>query len=300
MKTLQIKDHNHWLDLRRKFIGASEIAALFFDSPYQTPLELYLIKSGKIESKNIDSERVEWGKKLEAPIAEKAASDLNVTLSDDNLYYMSTQCKKMGCTPDRLILDEDKKVVGVMEIKNVAVDQYMRWEDKNPPLYYEMQVQHQMECTDVKWGCNVFLVGGNKLVIKTYSRNQELIDEMIRKINAFWEDVEKQEMPKVCSDDFKLLDSIYQLKPESFIDMSESEDFNEACKSLNEVNLSIRELGRMHKDLKSQIANFSKGNSIVKGDGFTVYNQEISRKECKIKASVYRKMTLKIDKVMEI
>ncbi|MCB1614397.1 MAG: YqaJ viral recombinase family protein, partial [Pseudomonadales bacterium] len=36
-----------WLDVRRRGIGASEAAAACGISPYQSPLELWLIKTGR-------------------------------------------------------------------------------------------------------------------------------------------------------------------------------------------------------------------------------------------------------------
>lgn len=63
-----------WLEVRRKGIGSSDCAAACGLNPYMSMLELWMIKTGRIQQ-NIEDESeghapLYWGKRLEPLVAE--------------------------------------------------------------------------------------------------------------------------------------------------------------------------------------------------------------------------------------
>ena len=71
-KTMSRED---WLDVRKQGIGASDAAAAVGVSPYQSPLELWLVKTGrdgdmpKVDP-NDESSPMYWGNVLEPIVAQ--------------------------------------------------------------------------------------------------------------------------------------------------------------------------------------------------------------------------------------
>ena len=77
-------NREEWLAGRHTGIGASEAAAVLGLSRYKSPLEVYLEKIGELGPQD-DSERMYWGRKLEAIIAQEYGirTGLKVNLNED-------------------------------------------------------------------------------------------------------------------------------------------------------------------------------------------------------------------------
>lgn len=169
-----------WLADRAKDLTSTELAALFDASPYATKFELHHIKAGTMEAKPfVETDRVKWGKRLEAAIAAGIAEDLGLLVIPFKCYIRIPELR-MGSSFDFKIVgitefhfgDESvrdmfrKHGPGLMEIKNVDGMQFRRnWEGDGDgieaPAHIEFQVQHQMEVADIGWSLLAPLVGGN-------------------------------------------------------------------------------------------------------------------------------------------
>ena len=68
----------HWLEERRKHIGASDAAAAIGASPWTSQLALYLEKTGEVEPDDLsDNEAVRWGSLLEPAIRDRVGELLS-------------------------------------------------------------------------------------------------------------------------------------------------------------------------------------------------------------------------------
>lgn len=136
-----------WLEVRRKGIGSSDCAAACGLNPYMSMLELWMIKTGRIQQ-NIEDESqghapLYWGKRLEPLVAE--------------YYSMHTQYKVRRVNavlqhpdPDKhfMLANLDYSVVGdadvqILECKTAGEYGAKLWRD-GVPLYVLCQVQHQL------------------------------------------------------------------------------------------------------------------------------------------------------------
>ena len=75
MKTPILSDE-HWHSMRKQNVGGSDIATLFDVSPYKTKFTLWHEKAGNVTEDNEGNSRTDWGKRLEAGIAEGVAADM--------------------------------------------------------------------------------------------------------------------------------------------------------------------------------------------------------------------------------
>lgn len=186
---------------RASVVGASEVAALFGESPYLTHFELWHRKSGTIATPDFnhvgedgtpEDERIYWGVRLEAAIIEAAKERFGYT--DREQVKHLTNGKGLGGHPDRRVICP-KRGPGVLEIK--TVDWLIRkgWGDE-PPMHYLLQSQAYQGLDGVQWGDVLVLVGGNKLERFCYDFRPKVYAEIERRVEAFWQSVEAGPAPK--------------------------------------------------------------------------------------------------------
>jgi putative phage-type endonuclease len=180
-----------WLAKRTLGIGGSDAAAILGLSPWRTPMDVWLEKTGRVEPDNEINEDREFllalGTEMEAGIARlytrKTGRELEIIPPGAVLIHPKHHVL-LG-TPDRLVLGESRGV----EIKMENSFQHKFGEVGEPgaiPELYEIQCRHYMAITDRDvWDLPV-LKGGAKLNIHTLDRDRELEDMLIEQLLDWW------------------------------------------------------------------------------------------------------------------
>ena len=186
-----------WLAKRSYGIGASESAAILGVSPFMSPYALWAKKCGLVEDSD-ETELQRWGNVLEPVICEEYSAQTGRRIIDHGRYAVrqSQTCPVMCCTLDREVHATDKDGPGCMDAKNVGAYRLDEWRD-GTPIYYQVQLQHQMEVTGWKWGSLAALIGGNTFRWMDIERNEAFIDMLRRKCVEFWRLVETRTPPPV-------------------------------------------------------------------------------------------------------
>lgn len=184
-------------ELRARHVGASEVAALFGASPYMTAFELWHIKRGALPAPGLDdSDRVFWGQVLEPAVAQGAAALRGWRVRRVHRYSPHPRIAGMGASLDYEIVAHERGA-GCLEIKNVDRLVYRdTWEDGEPPLHIELQLQHQLACTGRSWGAIAALIGGNDLKVFERERRPKTIERIEAAIALFWASIEAGREPK--------------------------------------------------------------------------------------------------------
>jgi putative phage-type endonuclease len=182
-----------WLEARRQGIGGSDAPVVLGLSPWKSPLALWAEKTGLAEPEDIsEKEYVEWGHILEEPIARKYVQLTGRTLIDHGRHYIFRNWPLrdyMICTIDREIMPApDKPGPGILSIKTVAAFKSGEWEEE-PPLMYQVQIQHEICVTNHEWGSFAVLIGGQKFGWCDAERNQRFCSYLIEKEEEFWDGV---------------------------------------------------------------------------------------------------------------
>lgn len=187
---------SQWLQQRTTGIGASEAAIVLGLSRWKSPYTLWAEKSGLLATDNAESERQRWGLILEPVIASEYTEQTGRELIDHGRYDLrrSTTCAVMTCTLDREIVAIDERGPGCLEIKTTSAYGADEWSD-DPPLAYQVQVQHQMAVTGWRWGSMAVLIGGQEFRWCDVPRNDEFIELLTRKCVEFWRLVESKTPP---------------------------------------------------------------------------------------------------------
>jgi putative phage-type endonuclease len=198
-ETIEIVDQQQWLAQRMRDITSTEVSALYGLSPYLTEFELFHQKrEGKVVRIEAN-ERMTWGTRLEATIAQGAAEDHGWEIEHLNVYMRDPEIC-MGSSFDFKIVSSVNGP-GLLEIKNVDGLQYARnWVDDGEgnieaPQHIELQLQHQLEVADLEWGAIVALVGGNELKVIYRKRDRAIGQDLRNRIGVFWKRIESNLPP---------------------------------------------------------------------------------------------------------
>jgi len=185
-----------WHKARSKAIGSTESSALFGISPYTTKFELWHRKHDGVIVEIEDNDRMKWGRRLEAPIAEGIAEDLDIKVEPFKEYLTHPDEPHMGSSFDYRIVG-GAQGDGLMEIKNVDGLVYRKtWTEDEAPKHIEAQVQHEMEVAGLDYCMIVALVGGNDPKVIWRNRDRDMGAKIRRTIGRFWKTIEANKPPK--------------------------------------------------------------------------------------------------------
>ena len=187
-----------WLAQRTTGIGASESAALFGLSRWDSELSLWTKKRGIVGLDAGESERLEIGLAIEPTIAALYQRRTERTLWSPPTPWTIARHPRlpfMTASVDRWIIEAPGRAGrGVLEMKNVDTFMADEWED-GPPLSYTIQFQHQLAVTGFAWGSVAGLIGGNRFRSFDLERDDAFIAELEAKCGDFWGRVQGGHMP---------------------------------------------------------------------------------------------------------
>lgn len=248
-----------WLEVRRQGIGSSDCAAACGLNPYMSMLELWMIKTGRIQQ-NIkeDSEGhapLYWGKQLEPLVAE--------------YYSMHTQHKVRRVNavlqhrdPDKhfMLANLDYSVVGsdevqILECKTAGEYGAKLWRD-GVPLYVLCQVQHQLAVTGKQAAHICVLLCGHETKIFKVTRSESVIQHIVNAERYFWECVEKDTPPEADASESaaKALQLLYpEHVPLSTTDLSEDTQANQQFEQLLQTRNQIEKYQEQFDLLKHHL-----------------------------------------------
>lgn len=273
---IPVHSEAEWHEIRQRHVGASEVAALFGVQPdYMHGLYgLWSIKSGLITPPTVDNDRVKWGNRLEASIAQGCADDQGWDIRKGG-YFEDDLCPGLGASLDYVIISEveGKKGPGVLEIKNVDyLVHQSKWSDGRPPLHIILQLQQQLAATGYQWGVICELVGGNTLLLYYYDAHQKLIQKIRQKINAFWQSLHEKKQPPIDDSPLngEILKTIYSPSSRELIDFSSDNELPGLCQSYIKLSEEIKERTKERNQIKNSIMDKMGNNQCAITSGFQI------------------------------
>lgn len=216
-------DEQHWHALRFQNIGASESAALFGESPWLTRWQLWHQKKGNLDGYE-DNDSMMAGRYFEPAIAEYAKAKWGIQLQKVHRYITSDETPGMGASLDYQMVGTGSHIP--TEIKySIYGDgwEYEGDEITEAPLYYLIQVQHQLACMpSAPYGQLIgFLRNGIKRMV--IERRPTIIDAIRKEIDGFWSSIRDDKEPEI--DYLKDAAAVSKLSLNvNFVDLDLSED----------------------------------------------------------------------------
>ncbi|HNC04485.1 MAG TPA: YqaJ viral recombinase family protein, partial [Agitococcus sp.] len=183
---------SEWLAVRKQGIGGSDAAAAVGLNPYQSQLELWMIKTGRFTEDNGDTPDVNnhssvipdidskmyWGQVLEPIVAQHYTKVTGRKVRKVNAILQHADSDKSW-----MLANIDYRVVGsdevqLLECKTAGEYGAKLWKD-GVPEYVQCQVQHQLAVTGLQAADVCVLICGQQLKIYRIERDEELIAKLI-------------------------------------------------------------------------------------------------------------------------
>jgi putative phage-type endonuclease len=166
-------------------------------SPYMSPLELWLIKTGRDANlPKLDpgdtTEPVYWGTLLEPIVAASYTKQTGNRVRRVNAVLQHPTVPFMLANVDREVVGN--RDVQLLECKTAGEFGARLWRD-GVPEYVQLQVQHQLAVTGKSSADVAVLICGQKLEVHRIDRDDGLIVRLIELEAAFWRHVETDSLP---------------------------------------------------------------------------------------------------------
>ena len=243
-----------WLKERNKGIGGSEAAAILGMNKYSTPLDVWLLKTGRNERQDLSgNESVEWGSRLESDVARKFAQNHpELIVKKKNALLTSKEYPWMLGSIDRVIKEKDTGRKGILEVKTTDKALSDDWA-KSVPDYYIPQPTHYLAVTGYEFFWVAVLIGGNRYKEYYFERDEDDIKILIERESMFWNDfVLTDIMPQVTGSkvDTDALTEMYPDPSSEYLgildqDIPEIEEFEKVKAQKNTLLERERELGNL-------------------------------------------------------
>ena len=252
-------DYKEWLQVRKQGIGSSDAATACGLNPYMSMLELWLIKTGRVQQ-NLEEESngvapLYWGKQLEPLVAEFYSMHTNHKVRRVNAVLQHPDPDKsfMLANLDYAVVGSDE--VQILECKTAGEHGARLWRD-GVPLYVLCQVQHQLAVTGKQAAHVCVLLCGHETKIFKVTRSESVIEHIIKAERYFWECVEKDIPPSVDASE-SAAKAILQLYPAhiplTVEDLSQNENANLMFDKLIKMKEEIQHKQERFDQLKHQI-----------------------------------------------
>jgi putative phage-type endonuclease len=251
------KDKTHWLELRSRVIGATEISALFGLSPYMTEFELWYAKKRQDLGEFEIGERGMWGSFLEPRIAAGLAHMNGWKVRKIHQYAYAAK-ERLGASFDYEIVDGKK--TRPLEIKNVAGHIFRdQWEETESgitaPMHIELQLQHELLLAARSEATLGILVDGNTAKTTNRSANKSVQEMILDMASRFWWSIDNDKPPKpdFTRDASFIIDAMRDVKPGTVIDLEDAPKAAELGRAYLEAGARERLAAKEKEGLKAQL-----------------------------------------------
>lgn len=256
-------DNDRWLECRMHgplgdipyTVGGSDVAAIFGVSPWTTPLELWLVKKGRIKPpEKSNTNQLQMGHLLE-PIAaywyEQKSG--NAVTEDTNLYQHADHPYALANFDRRFTRASDGEP-GILECKSCTYHKAGDWAEDAIPLYYELQLRFYLAVADVDIGAFSAVWGNNPdndLAMPEIVRDKAKEDMIFEKLEEWNWSLENDKPPTMQDVKPKLaLESLARIYGSSQKSLPTVEFSGKYEKSLRKIAMLQGELTTRNAEIK--------------------------------------------------
>lgn len=246
-----------WLAVRKNGIGSSDAAASVGLNPYQSQLELWMVKTGREAAlpqidPNDDSSPMFWGSLLETFVAAHYTKKSGNRVRKINAVLQHPENPWMLANLDREVIGAAD--VQILECKTAGINGAKLWRE-GVPEYVQLQVQHQLAVTGKATADVAVLVCGNEFRTYRIERDDALITRLIELEEKFWHYVETDTPPPADGSDSAAmaLQALYQQDNSQVLDLSDDVEMCSAFSDLLAVRASLSEQEKLEAKLKQSI-----------------------------------------------
>lgn len=243
-------------------IGGSDMPVILGLSSYKTPYQLYLEKTGQIESGDDMTDHQYWGHKLEGIIRDEFSQRNKVVVKTlDTVFHPINNF--LFANVDGFVPEWN----AVVEVKCSSGFMAHQWgEDGSDaiPLPYLVQVAHYCHVLNANNAYIAVLIGGNEYKEFIYKRDVFLEERLTEKAIKFWECVKNKTPPEPINQlDLNLMYPKHD--PGKCVIINN--DISEQLSLLRNIRLKIKMLSQEESSHRFNIMKFMNSNEALM-DGF--------------------------------
>jgi len=189
-----------WLERRRRYINASEMAIVVGEAQWGSLAALYAEKKG-LRPISDETPIMKRGRRLEGAVFDILAEERPDWEIQRAKVHVVDPEKRQACTPDGFARAPDRDGIGIVQAKVIARNVFRRkWlEDAEdsvqygtayPPGQYRIQTLQEMKLNDCSWGVLAVLVNGEfstDLRVFDVERNEVMEDRIDYRTADFFE-----------------------------------------------------------------------------------------------------------------
>lgn len=252
---------------RINYLGGSEVAGALGLSRWSSPLQVWAIKTGQVEPKDIsDKEEVELGIELEDYVAKRFMRKTGKKVQRVNETLFHKDYPFLGANIDRRVVGEN----AVLECKTCTVWKYKEWEGEDIPQEYMLQVLHYMLVGGFTKGYIACLIGNHKFVWKEIEYDPKTLNKLLQKEVAFWNTyVVPKVMPaQILANDTETLGDLF--KVEQGKEIALTDDANKLIESIEAIKSDIKGLEIQEEQQKNELKVMLGENEIGKTGNYKI------------------------------
>ena len=183
-------------------VGGSDVAAIFGVSPWTTPMELWLIKKGRMKpAAKSNSNQLMMGHLLEPIAAYWYGQKTGNAVTEDTHLYQHADHPYALANFDRRFTRKSDGEPGILECKSCTCHKADEWADDAIPLHYEFQLRFYLAVADVDIGAFSAVWGNNPdndLAIPEIVRDRAKEDMIFERLEEWIWSLENDKPPTMA------------------------------------------------------------------------------------------------------
>lgn len=248
---VKTESHEEWLNLRSKYIGGSDAAAVVGLNLFSSPYSLWAEKTGRKQgfSGNLATE---VGTYLEDFVAKKFATETGKRVRNANLSFLNSDYPWAIANIDREIVGEDAG----LEIKTTSEMNLKKFKGGEYPENYYCQCVHYLAVTGKQRWYLAVLIGNREFRWFTIERDEAEISALMTAEKTFWEEYVGKDIPPEADGLSATSDAIKTIFAESDDTTVDLTPYGKEIQQYIEFSSQIKELEKMREEAANTIKAF--------------------------------------------
>lgn len=237
---------------RSEYLGCSELAAAVGLNPWQSPLDVYLEKTGQVPRPDLsEKDAVRFGELLEGVVADEFARRTGMEVRRDSREFVHPSLPFLRGHIDRRIVGRraglECKTAGI----RMASEFGESGTDEVPP-HYLVQCAAYLSVTGFdEWHLAV-LIAGNDFRTYRIPRDEQLIGALEARAAAFWQAVAERRPPAATTtEEVRAL-----FRQDDGTEVVATPEVADACQQLAAAKAALKEAEVREDQLAAQVQGF--------------------------------------------